>query len=319
VVIGKTSREKKYSKFTTDEDQKKCQSTTCKKDEFGVVVESSILGLPHGKKAVVTVATSRPVCVGDKFSTYLAQKGVVGRLVSQEDMPYSMDTGVAPDMIISPVSLPTRMTMSTLAENVIGKATALSGNMDLGEDPPVLSTSNRFKVREAEEALAAAGFRRSGKETFVDGTTGEVLGGGGVFVGISEVFRLNHLASHKVWARSTGPVNPTTRQAKEGRRFGGGLRVGDMEKNALVAHGVSRVLTERFREMSDLFTIYVCSKCEVPIDFMNEEIGYFFCNGCQDSKSVCRVKLGFTFWIQVMELFALGVKIRFNVAPPLTL
>ena len=134
-----------------------------------------------------------------------------------------------------------------------------------------------------------------------------------VFVGVVEYVRLAHLASKKIHARSTGPRDPLTRQPRDGRRFGGGLRIGEMESSALAAHGSSRVLQERFRELSDAFEIYTCGTCQLLCDDVCVEIDYAFCRRCQSSESVRSVLVPFTFLVLMTELVSTGIVTKLHV------
>lgn len=203
-------------------------STVTRKDESGVVTQSMISTLPTGTRATVEVSTTRLHQVGDKMTTSFSGKGVDGQIVPHADMPFSMRTGCPPDIVISPLSKVSRMIMGSLLECITGKTVAVTGDMSIGLDRQEFSVSNKKRAQEMGDLLGKHGFNRTGTEMYIDGRSGEMIEGE-VFTGIIDIYRLVHIASRKVHARSTGPRDPLTRQPRDGRRFGGGLRLGSME------------------------------------------------------------------------------------------
>ena len=315
VIIGKTRSVKRES-LCNDDDLgtcKRCDISTCtKKDDDGVVTHVERTEMPSGTRVRVVVTTTRMPEVGDKFTSQYAQKGVVGAIWDDVDMPFSMQTGMSPDLIVSPLSMTSRMTMSSLLEALCGKAVAISGDMAAGLDQQLYAAGTQHTHAQCERLLQEHGFASDGTEQFVDGRTGKPLKGR-VFVGVVEYVRLAHLASKKIHARSTGPRDPLTRQPRDGRRFGGGLRIGEMESSALAAHGSSRVLQERFRELSDAFEIYTCVTCQLLCDDVCVEIDYAFCRRCQSSESVRSVLVPFTFLVLMTELVSTGIVTKLQV------
>ena len=164
-----------------------------------------------------------------------------------------------------------------------------------------------------EKVLREHGFSSDGTECFIDGQTGLPLKAR-MFVGVVEYYRLIHIASKKIHARSTGPRDPLTRQPRDGRRFGGGLRIGEMESSALAAHGASRVLQERFREMSDAFEIYVCTECGFVCDDVCVDVDYAYCRRCHTETTIRSVLVPFTFVVLIMELLSTGIVTRLHVS-----
>ena len=197
-------------------------STCSRKDESGMITSVSTATLPNGKRVSVDISTARHVVVGDKFTSSAAQKGVVASIWNEEDLPFSMVTGMVPDIIASPLSLTSRMTMSSLLEQITGKAVAISGDLELGIDHQDLHNSNKIHIKRVEEVLREHGFHSDGTEIMIDGKTGKRLTGS-VSMGIVSYNRLLHLAKKKIHARATGPRDPLTRCARDGRRHGGGV------------------------------------------------------------------------------------------------
>ena len=315
VVIGKTRAVKRTSICKSDvlTSTRRCDISTCtKKNDDGNVTEVEESTMPNGTRVRVVVSTSRMPKVGDKFTSQYAQKGVVGAVWDDVDMPFSMTSGISPDVIVSPLSMTSRMTMSSLLEALCGKSVCVAGDLALGIDNQDYLAGNEANHRRFEQALGDNGFAADGTEQFIDGRTGAPIQAR-IFVGMVEYYRLVHIAAKKIHARSTGPRDPLTRQPRDGRRFGGGLRIGEMESSALAAHGSSRVLQERFRELSDAFEIYVCSTCHLVCDEVCRAIGYTFCRRCQSDTSVRSVLVPFTFLVLTLELLSTGIVTRFHV------
>jgi DNA-directed RNA polymerase II subunit RPB2 len=314
VVIGKTRLLKRTSiskNEVPDGSSRKCDISTCtKKTDDGTVTHVDRASMPNGTRVRVVVTSTRTPDIGDKFTSQYAQKGVVGGIWEDVDMPFSMRTGVSPDMIVSPLSMTSRMTMSSMLEALCGKTVSVSGDYAEGLDDQDYQVSNQRHQKRFDEILRRHGFAGDGTEWFIDGRTGEKIKAR-IFVGVVEYFRLVHIASKKIHARSTGPRDPLTRQPRDGRRFGGGLRIGEMESSALAAHGSSRVLQERFRELSDSFEIYVCSSCQSMCDDVCRDIDYHFCRRCQSDVSVRSVLVPFTFLVLTLELLSTGIVTKF--------
>jgi DNA-directed RNA polymerase II subunit RPB2 len=201
--------------------------------------------------------------IGDKFASRAAQKGTVGAIVATVDMPRTAE-GIIPDIIINPAAIPSRMTVNQVLETVLGKACALDGGR--GDATAFGSNSTNGAAERICERLKNAGLKsgtmygRTGLETMYSGTTGEMIEAQ-IFIGPTYYQRLKHLVDKKVHARSSGVVTTMTRQPLEGRSRGGGLRVGEMERDCMIGHGAAGMLKERLFDCSDPFQIDVCNKC----------------------------------------------------------
>ena len=268
--------------------------------------------LPQGRRVEVHVSTCRPPVVGDKLSTRAAQKGVISCLIPHEDCPFSLQTGSPVDLYVSPLSLTSRMTMSSLIEALTGKTVAVTGDMSLGVEPQTYREDNRVHVDRMGRLLAKHGFSSRGTETFVCGKTGQLMDTP-VMTGIVTYARLCHLASKKLHARATGPRDAITRQAVDGRKRGGGLRVGSMESSGIAAHGACRTLQTRYCELADGVVVYVCSKCKNVVDMANPAARFFWCTHCLSGEHILCTSIPYTVLLTRHELYAIGIDVLFGI------
>ncbi len=259
----------------------------------------------------VDVCTVRIPEVGDKFSSRHAQKGTIGQIVDPVDLPYSMNTGIIPDVVMSPLGITSRMTIGNIIELVLGKVVALTGDIGHGIDQQDTEIPLEQRWELVKDILLREGFNSSGKETYINGITGEPIQVQ-VMSGIVSYCRLNHMVSSKMHARSTGPVNPLTRQPNEGRRQGGGMRFGQMESECVVAHSASEILRERTLTAADPFVCYICKQCGYIAEG-NQTVEYFFCNYCQTSRYIREVDIAYATKLMTQELNATGVKVKMEI------
>ncbi|KAK5119227.1 DNA-directed RNA polymerase I subunit RPA2 [Meristemomyces frigidus] len=201
----------------------------------------------------------RSPVIGDKFSSRHGQKGVCSQKWPAIDMPFT-ESGMQPDVIINPHAFPSRMTIGMFVESLAGKSGALHG---LAQD----STPFKFKDKEGETAveyfghqLKRAGYNYHGNEPMYSGITGEELAAD-IYVGVVYYQRLRHMVNDKFQVRTTGPVTPLTGQPIKGRAKGGGIRVGEMERDALLAHGTAFLLQDRLLNCSDYTKAWICKAC----------------------------------------------------------
>ena len=273
-------------------------SLVVKKGEEGYIdrIFSSIT--PNGYRLIkVVIRSLRVPEVGDKFASRAGQKGTTGEIYSQEDMPYT-DSGIIPDIIMNPHALPSRMTINQLMETVLGKSCCMEG--DFGDATPFTSSSDNI-AEELCNRLERNGFERTGKEMLYNGFTGEQMGM--VFIGPVFYQRLKHLVSDKIHARSYGPTATLTRQPLEGRSRAGGLRFGEMERDAALAHGGVRFLKERLFEQSDKYTVTICDKCG------NFATGDKICRACE-TDMVSHVNMPYVSKLVIQELNAMCIKTK---------
>lgn len=232
-----------------------------KDSEMAFVEEVRLIGADSGNEPLQTVSIKfrvpRSPVIGDKFSSRHGQKGVCSQKWPVGDMPFS-ESGMQPDVIINPHAFPSRMTIGMFVESLAGKAGALHG---LAQD------STPFKFDEKNTAadyfghqLMKAGYSYHGNEPMYSGITGEELGAD-IYVGVVYYQRLRHMVNDKYQVRTTGPVVPTTGQPIKGRKRGGGIRVGEMERDALLAHGTAFLLQDRLLNCSDYSRSWICRRC----------------------------------------------------------
>uniref|UniRef100_A0A6C0LXS0 DNA-directed RNA polymerase n=1 Tax=viral metagenome TaxID=1070528 RepID=A0A6C0LXS0_9ZZZZ len=195
--------------------------------------------------------------IGDKFASRIAQKGTCGRIVRQEDMPFSGDPRSAPcpDMIINPLAFPSRMTIGQIVESVVGMAASIEGVPST--DATVFE---EFSVDRLMSKLEELKIPNAGKCVMYNGMTGERMDAF-IFMGVTYYQRLKHMVKDKVHARARGPNHAFTRQPREGRANDGGLRMGEMERDCLLGHGASNVLLDRLFRNSDRYQCNVCKVC----------------------------------------------------------
>jgi len=301
IVIGRTSPPRfleEINEFGVVKEKRRESSITTRKGKPGSVDKVLITENEDGNKlAKVKVRSTMVPEVGDKFSSRHGQKGVIGAIVEEADMPFT-PSGIKPDLIINPHSIPSRMTVGHLLETLAGKVGAMKAQEMDG------TPFNSVPKEELEKMMKQAGFRHDGKEVFYDGVTGERIMGE-IFVGVVAYRRLFHMVAHKMQARARGPVQILTRQPTEGKEKEGGLRFGEMEGETLVGHGAAMLLQEKFIEDSDKVVELVCEKCGV-IGINDQIRNRRYCPICEGSK-VYPVEMSYGFKLLLDELKALGV------------
>ncbi|KAF2810721.1 beta and beta-prime subunits of DNA dependent RNA-polymerase [Mytilinidion resinicola] len=241
--------------------------------------------------------TRRPE-LGDKFSSRHGQKGVVGIISPQADMPFS-DDGVTPDIIMNPHGFPSRMTVGKMMELLSGKAGVLDGSQQYG------TAFGGSKVEDMATILLSKGFSYSGKDYLTSGITGEALPSY-VFFGPIYYQKLKHMVQDKLHSRARGPRATLTRQPTEGRSRDGGLRLGEMERDCLIAYGASQLLLERLMVSSDAHEVDVCERCG--------QMGYQgWCQGCKTGEGVSKITMPYAAKLLLQELASMNVKVKLGL------
>jgi DNA-directed RNA polymerase II subunit RPB2 len=248
----------------------------------------------------VRLRTMRKPVIGDKFSSRHGQKGTIGNIIPEEDMPYTA-TGVRPDIIINPHAIPSRMTIGQLKETLLGKVLVELGLFGDG------TSFGELEVDDIRKKLLEIGYECNGNELLYSGLTGEQVECS-VFIGPVFYQRLKHMVNDKTHSRSIGPMVNLTRQPAEGRSRDGGLRFGEMEKDAMVSHGAARFTRGRLYDASDKYSVYVCKKCGM-IAAYNDAKKIHHCRTCNNRTDFSYVELPYSCKLLFQEL------ITMNVAP----
>lgn len=238
---------------------------------------------------VITREVRKPV-VGDKFAARHGQKGVIGRIMDQVDMPFDPKTGMVPDIILNPQAIPSRMTIAMLLEAVLGKLCLIEGEFGNGTAFDSFHPSiSRSVLEDIQNRLHSHGRQREGEVRMVNGMTGELISGT-IFMGPVHYQRLKHQVMDKIHARAgAGALMFVTRQPVEGRSRDGGLRIGEMERDCLLGSGGAKLVLDRFKNMSDEYKVDLCTKCGI-IGTIVQETTYQVCDRCKsgDENPECK-------------------------------
>lgn len=298
------------------------------------------------QKVNIRLRRKRNPIIGDKFSSRHGQKGVCSQLWPDIDMPFSANTGMRPDLIINPHAFPSRMTIAMLLESIAAKAGSVHGKF-IDATPFASSVKEEGEDRckydsivdELGPMLASYGFNHHGTEVMYSGLFGTELKFE-IFIGPVYYQRLRHMVSDKFQVRTTGRIDQVTRQPIGGRKHGGGIRFGEMERDALLAHGASYLLHDRLHTCSDYHVADVCSLCGsllsatvIKSDTQKKSKRHmlgintvkptknFACQACQTNKGMETVAMPYVFRYLAAELAAMNIKLDLRLsnmreAPP---
>jgi len=258
--------------------------------------------------AKVRIRTTRKPVLGDKMSSRHGQKGTIGNIIPECDMPFSKD-GIRPDVIINPHAIPSRMTIGQLKETLLGKVLLQTGLFGDG------TSFSELDVKTICEQLQENGYESYGNEVLYNGMTGEQLETN-IFIGPVFYQRLKHMVNDKQHSRSIGPMVNLTRQPAEGRSRDGGFRIGEMERDVMIAHGMTRFCKDRLYDVSDKYSVYVCKKCGMNACYndgnsnkmyINNDIKIHVCKTCGNINDFAKVNVPYSYKLLSQELQSINV------------
>jgi len=299
-------------------------STTTKKGQLGFVDKAFITDGEEGFNiAKVRIREERIPAIGDKMASRAGQKGTLGLIIPEENMPFTAD-GIRPDLIINPHAIPSRMTIGQLVESLFGKLCANYGGY--GDATAFQSSGVPHDIY--GKMLVNAGFHATGNDLLCNGMTGEQIEAD-IFIGPTYYMRLKHMVKDKINYRARGPRNVLTRQTVQGRANDGGLRVGEMERDGILAHGASYFLNESFLVRGDEYYMAVCNKtgaisvynkpknlffspfADGPVKFHTQpDGGIQVMNVSKFGRSFSILRIPYAFKLLIQEMQVLNVQMR---------
>ena len=258
--------------------------------------------------AKVRMRVLRKPTFGDKFSSRHGQKGTAGNIIPECDMPFT-SSGLRPDIIINPHAIPSRMTIGQLKETLLGKVL-----LELGMFGDGTSFGN-LDVKTISQELLKLGYESYGNELMYNGLTGEQLETN-IFIGPVFYQRLKHMVADKQHSRSIGPMVNLTRQPAEGRSRDGGFRIGEMERDVMIAHGMTRFCKERLYDVSDKYNVHVCKKCGMIASYndgnksklhTSGDFSIHFCKTCDNRTDFAKVDIPYAYKLMSQELQTINI------------
>ena len=318
ILIGMTSNNPDNSDFRID------MSKSPKKGTIAHVDKSFISENDEGQRiAKVKVRELRIPAMGDKMASRAGQKGTIGLIIKEKDMPFTKN-GIKPDMIVNPHAIPSRMTIGQLIETITGKFGVMNGGFI--DSTAFINKNNKYNL--FGELLVKNGFHSSGNEILYSGFDGKQIESE-VFIGPTYYMRLKHMVKDKINFRASGKNNNLTKQPVAGRANDGGLRIGEMERDVLISHGMSNFMYDSMMNRADKYYMAVCNLTGMVAAY-NEEKDVFFsllsdgpmqfenitkfdCNMVQKTKygrNFSIVRVPYTFKLLQQELGACNIQMR---------
>ncbi|CAG9773900.1 unnamed protein product [Ceutorhynchus assimilis] len=268
------------------------------------------------KTICITYRVPRNPSVGDKFASRAGQKGICSQKWPSEDLPFT-ETGLVPDIVFNPHGFPSRMTIAMMIEIMAGKSAAVHGLVH--DATPFKFTEDDTAIDYFGRLLESGGYNYYGTETMYSGTDGREMTAK-IFFGVVHYQRLRHMVSDKWQVRSTGAMDAITRQPIKGRKKGGGVRFGEMERDALISHGTSFLLQDRLFNCSDKTTANVCTSCKSllgPITLVTRKADkpHFtetkdVCKLCNSGKDISEIQIPYIFKFFVTQLASCNINVK---------
>ena len=322
VLIGRVT----YSELKPEE--RSDASVFPKKGQLGHVDKAYITEDVEGKRiAKIRIREQRIPAMGDKFCSRCGQKGTIGTIIPERDMPFTKD-GIRPDIIINPHAIPSRMTIGQLVETIMTK---MGLELGCGMDSTPFTT-DKSKIEKIGQILSNYGMHSSGSEYLYNGMTGEMVEHS-IFMGPTYYMRLKHMVKDKINHRAQGPRTLLTRQTNHGRANDGGLRIGEMERDGVIAHGCSYFLKDSLMTRGDKYKMVVCNHTgtmavydktknqyfspllDGPIEFDVQDKEVVNSNKMSKyGKSFSIVEIPYCFKLLMQELSAMNVQMRIITA-----
>ena len=301
IIIGKYFSIK--NKSNSYKDINKSCSTKLKNNEHGyldkVILSKNEDGYQFTK---VRIRSNRKPTIGDKHSSRHGQKGTVGIILNQEDMPFTKD-GIVPDIIMNPHAVPSRMTIGQIIETITGKLSTLTGQFGDGT-----GFNSKKSIEKIGDILEQFNYHRHGEEVLYNGMTGKQLKVS-IFIGPTYYQRLKHMVEEKIHSRACGPNVMLTRQPAEGRSRDGGLRFGEMERDCILSHGAIQFLKETLQDRSDNYVTHVCKQCGM-LAIVNKEKKIYKCTSCSHSTTFSEIHIPYAMKLFIQEVQSMNVASR---------
>ncbi|XP_055386026.1 DNA-directed RNA polymerase I subunit RPA2 [Condylostylus longicornis] len=260
----------------------------------------------------------RPANIGDKFASRAGQKGICSQKYPAEDLPFT-ETGLIPDIVFNPHGFPSRMTIAMMIETMAGKSAALHG---LVHDATPFRFSEKYTAIDYfGQLLEKGGYNYYGTERLYSGVDGREMVAD-IFFGIVHYQRLRHMVFDKFQVRSTGPVDVLTQQPIKGRKRGGGVRFGEMERDSLISHGASFLLQDRLFHCSDKTTTLVCKNCGsmlFPLQRITKRTKEGMisstpanCRKCKNKSDIGYLEIPCAYKYLITELSSVNINVQFK-------
>ena len=246
----------------------------------------------------VRTRTLRQPVIGDKFSSRHGQKGTIGNIIPEANMPFTKD-GLKPDIIINPHAIPSRMTIAQLKETLLGKVLLELGLFGDG------TSFVELDIKDISKELTKNKFECHGNELLYNGLTGEQVETS-IFMGPCFYQRLKHMVNDKAHSRSIGPMVNLTRQPAEGRSRDGGLRFGEMERDCMISHGTVQFLKERMLDVSDNYRMFMCQNCGVNA-VVNPDKFIYYCKNCDNRTSFSEIRIPYACKLLMQEMETMSI------------